>query len=105
MRDFIGIIGHTVVFKPELYRPVCGLVRDCHPVEWDLGRDSSELPGFPIAKNGVNWSQVYGSWRAQSWNIDVCLQFESVKQADWKNIEADARAYGNAFAPAIHVWN
>ena len=32
MGDFIGINGHTVSFKPELYRPVCGLVRDYHPV-------------------------------------------------------------------------
>ena len=47
MRDFIGINGHTVQFKPELYRPVCEMVRDYHPVEWDLGRDSAELPGIP----------------------------------------------------------
>jgi hypothetical protein len=98
MRDFIGLNGHTVQFKPELYRPVCGLVRDYHPVEWDLGNDPAELPGFPLAKNGVDWNQVYGSWRAKDWNIDVCLMFESVKRADWENIEADAWAYGRAFA-------
>ena len=101
MRDFIGINGHTVVFKPELYRPVCGLVRDYHPVEWDLGKDSAELPGFPLAKNGVDWNQVYGSWRTNGWNTDVCLQFELVKQADWENIEADAWSYGKAFAHAF----
>ena len=98
MRDFIGINGHTVAFKPELYRPVCGLVRDYHPVDWDLGKDSAELPGFPFAKNGVDWNQVYGSWRTNAWNTDVCLMFESIPQADWENIEADARAYGRAFA-------
>ncbi|SPE52937.1 exported hypothetical protein [Verrucomicrobia bacterium] len=98
MRDFIGINGHTVAFKPELYRPACGLVRDYHPVEWDLGKDSAELPGFPLAKNGVDWNQVYGSWRTKGWNIDVCLQFESVSRADWENLEADAWAYGKAFA-------
>ncbi len=98
MRDFIGINGHTIAFKPELYRPVCGLVRDYHPVDWDLGSDSAELPGFPFAKNGVNWQQVYGSWRTNGWNTDVCLMFETVKLADWANLEADARAYGRAFA-------
>lgn len=98
MRDFIGINGHTVQFKPDLYRPVCGLVRDYHPVEWDLGKNSAELPAFPLAKNRVDWNQVYGSWRVKDWNIDACLMFESVKQADWKNVEADARAYGKAFA-------
>ena len=98
MRDFIGINGHTVNFKPDLYHPVCRLVRDYHPVEWDLGKDTSVLPPFPQAKNGVDWSQVYGSWRAQGWNIDVCLMIESVKQTNWSHLEADARAYGEAFA-------
>ena len=98
LRNFIGINGHTVQFRPDLYRPVCGLVRDYHPVEWDLGSNSAELPAFPLAKNRVDWNQVYGSWRAKGWNIDVCLMFESVKQADWKNIGADAEAYGRAFA-------
>ena len=98
MRDFIGINGHTVQFKPELYRPTCGLVRDYHPVEWDLGKDSAELPAFPFAKNRVDWNQVYGLWRTNGWNIDACLMFESLKQVDWKNIEADTRAYGKAFA-------
>src|SRR5208337_1017091 len=101
MRDFIGINGHTIAFKPELYRPVCGLVRDYHPVEWDLGKDSAELPGFPFAKNGVDWNRVYGSWRTNGWSIDVCLQFESLPQADWANVEADAWSYGKAFAHAF----
>lgn len=98
MREFIGINGHTVQFKPELYRPVCGLVRDYHPVEWDLGTNTALLPPFPLAKNRVDWSKVYGSWRAKGWNIDACLMFESVDRTNWTNLEADARAYGTAFA-------
>jgi hypothetical protein len=98
MRDFVGINGHTVQFKPELYQPVCRLVRDYHPIEWDLGGNTAELPPFPLAKNRVDWSQVYGSWRDKGWRIDGCLMFESIKRADWANIEADARAYGQAFA-------
>ena len=98
MRDFVGINGHTVQFKPDLYRPTCGLVRDYHPVDWDLGKDSGELPGFPLAKNGVDWNKVYGSWCAKGWNIDACLMFEFLKPSDWQNLEADAWAYGKAFA-------
>jgi hypothetical protein len=98
MRQFIGINGHTVQFKPEIYQPVCRLVRDYHPVEWDLDKNTWALPPFPMAKNGVDWSQVYGSWRAQCWNIDVCLMFETVKQSDWTHLETDARAYAAAFA-------
>ena len=98
LRDFIGINGHTVQFKPELYRPVCGLVRDYHPVDWDLGKRPAELPSFPFAQNRVDWNQVYGSWRQHHWGIDVCLIFESIPRATWKDIAAEARAYGQAVA-------
>ncbi len=101
MRDFTGINGHTVQFKPELYQPVCRLARDYHPVEWDLGKTTSELPPFPMARNGVDWSQVYGSWRAKEWDIDACLMFETIKLADWRKLQADVRAYGEAFARAF----
>jgi len=98
MRDFIGLNGHTVQFKPELYQPVGRLVRDYHPVEWDLGANPAVLPPFPLAKNGVDWSRVYGSWRDKDWRIDACLMFESVKRTNWANIDQDARNYGRAFA-------
>ena len=98
MRDFVGINGHTVQFRPELYRPLCGVVRDYHPVEWDLGSKTAELPPFPFAKNRVDWSNVYGSWRARGWTIDACLMFETVRRTNWANLETDARAYGEAFA-------
>lgn len=98
LRDFVGVNGHTVQFKPELYRPVCGLVRDYHPVQWDLGDDTAKLPEFPFAKNRVDWNQVYGSWRKHDWRIDACLMFESLPREKWKSIEQDAKAYGTAFA-------
>jgi hypothetical protein len=98
MREFVGINGHTVQFKPALYQPVCRLVRDYHPVEWDLGKKTAELPPFPFAKNRVDWSKVYGSWRSNGWDINVSLMFESIARTNWTDIEADARAYGQAFA-------
>ena len=98
MREFVGINGHTVQFKPALYQPVCTLVRDYHPVEWDLGRTTAELPEFPLAKNQVDWSNVYGAWREKGWLIDVCLMFESIKRTNWNNIETDTKAYARAFA-------
>lgn len=98
IRDFVGLNGHTVQFKPQLYQPVGRLVRDYHPVEWDLGRRTAELPPFPLAKNQVDWSQVYGSWRDQGWRTDACLMFETVDRTNWTNLESDARAYGQAFA-------
>ncbi len=98
MREFTGINGHTVSFKPELYWPVCRLVRDYHPVVWDLGKETSEAAPFPFAKNKVDWSKVYGSWRGKDWNIDACLMFESIDRASWKDIAKDANAYGESFA-------
>lgn len=98
MRDFIGINGHTVQFRPTLYRPVASHVRDYHPVAWDLGNDTSTLPEFPVAKNRVDWSKIYGEWHRDGWRIDVSLMFESIPRGDWKEVAKDARAYGEAFA-------
>ena len=97
MRDFMGINGHFG-FKPELYRPTCGLVRNYHPTIWDLGDDTSLAPDFPLARNKVNWADVYGSWKKEGYRIDACLQYESIKAPAWKNLEADTHAYGEAFA-------
>ena len=77
LNDFIGINGHTVQFKPELYRSVCRLVRDYHPVEWDLGKETSVPAPLPFAKNRVDWSRVYGSWKEQGWTTDACLMSKS----------------------------
>jgi hypothetical protein len=100
-RDFIGLNAHTVQFKPELYAPVANLVRDYHPVEWDLGKDSDFVTPFPFARNRVNWETVYGSWRKSNWRIDVSLMFETLPRDQWKNLAADSRAYAERFARAF----
>jgi serine/threonine-protein kinase ATR len=97
MRDFMGINGHFA-FKPALYRPTCNLVRNYHSTVWDLGEDTAQPPTFPLARNKVDWSTVYGSWKKEGFQIDACLQFESIKPTAWKNLEADAHAYGESFA-------
>lgn len=98
MNNFIGINGHTIQFKPELYRPICRLARDYHPVEWDLGRETAVPAPFPFAKNRVDWNHVYGAWKEQGWSIDVSLMFETIPLKDWAQLEQDANAYGTAFA-------
>ena len=100
-RDFMGINGHTVQFRPGLYQPVASLARDYHPIEWDLGKNSDFVTPFPLARNGVDWRGVYGSWRAQGWRIDVSLMFETIPRAQWKDLAADSRAYGERFARAL----
>src|SRR5215207_4516522 len=62
MRELMGLNGHTVQFKPELYAPVTKVIRDYHPLKWDFGDDSSFATTFPLARNRVDWSKVYGSW-------------------------------------------
>ncbi len=97
-REFVGLCGHTVQFKPELYQPVCRVVRDYHPVKWDLAKDTSVMPEWPFAKNRVSWEKVYRSWHDKGLSISVCLQFDDMKAEDWKDIERDARAYAKGFA-------
>lgn len=98
MRDFIGLNVHTVQFRPDLYRPICRLVRDYHPTHWDTGDDSARPTTFPIAANKVDWSKLYGQWTRDGYEIDACLMFESLKPAQWKDPARDARAYGESFA-------
>jgi hypothetical protein len=100
-KGFIGINGHTVQFKPDLYQPIGSLVRDYHPVEWDLGNNSTFVAKFPFARNGVHWESVYGSWKKKGWRVNASLMFESMKREDWKDVARDARAYGEAFAKAF----
>jgi hypothetical protein len=101
IKDFVGLNGHTVQFKPKLYAPTCRLARDYHPVDWDLGKETDVLPPFPFAKNRVHWEHVYGSWTAEGFDINVSLMFESIPQKDWKDVARDAHAYGKAFAKAF----
>lgn len=100
-RDFMGVNGHTVQFRPKLYQPVASLVRDYHPVEWDLGKQSGFVTPFPMARNGVDWNGVYGSWRWYGWRIDVSLMFESLARTNWNNLDTDPRTYGERFARAL----
>jgi hypothetical protein len=100
-RDFMGLNGHTVLFRPKLYQPIASRVRDYHPAEWDLGGQSDFATPFPMAKNGVDWNQVYGSWRRAGWRIDVSVMFESIPRANWRNLEADPRAYAERFARSL----
>ena len=98
MRDFMGLNVHTVAFKPDLYKPICRLLRDYHPIDWDFGSDSSRPTTFPLAANGVDWSRLYGVWTAAGYEVDACLMFDKLKADRWKNSARDARAYGEAFA-------
>lgn len=96
-RDFTGLCGHTVAFKPDLYKPVCGVVRDYHPVEWDLPDDTSLLPEWPFARNRVSWEQIYGSWHKAGLKINVCLMIDGMDKK-WKDPVKDSFAYGKSFA-------
>ena len=101
MRDFMGLCGHTVQFRPELYAPVTRLVRDYHSVDWDFGNDTSYATKFPLARNGVDWSQVYGSWARAGYRAEASLMFDNLKPDAWKDLPRDAFAYGRAFASAF----
>ena len=98
MRDFIGLNVHTVQFKPDLYGPVCRELRDYHPLEWDVGADTSRATVFPEAANRVDWGQMYGSWTKAGFDIDACVMFDNVSAGKWKDPAADAHAYGESFS-------
>ena len=90
MRDFMGINGHFT-FKPELcIAPLAnwsaiiirrsGISATTHRLRLT----------FPLARNKVELgNDLYGSWKKEGFRIDACLQFESIKQPAWKNLEKD----------------
>jgi hypothetical protein len=101
MGEFIGINGHTIQFKPDLYSKVCRKARDYHPLEWDLGKDSDFATTFPFARNRVSWDAVYGSWKKHGFETDVSVMFHGFPPETWKNLDKDPYAYGLAFAKAF----
>lgn len=98
LRDMMGINGHTVLFKPELYKQVCRIVRDYHPMDWDVGDETHYATRFPWARNMVNWETVYGSWVKEGFVVNPCVMFETIPQDKWHNMAEDAYAYGFTFA-------
>jgi hypothetical protein len=97
-REFMGVCGHTIQFKPDVYAPACRAVRDYHPLDWDTGDDTSFTPPFPSARNGVNWREVYGAWKAAGFETEVSIMFDNLPAKSWKDLPRDALAYGRSFA-------
>ncbi len=98
MRDFIGMCVHTVQFKPQLYAPVTSVVRDYHPLKWDIGDDTSYATKFPMARNGVDWGKMYGGWKMDGYRIEASIQFDDIPATEWRDLPRDAAAYGKSFA-------
>ncbi len=98
MRDFIGLCVHTVQFKPELYAPVTSVVRDYHPLNWDVGEETNYATKFPMARNGVDWGKLYGGWKKVGYRIEASIQFDDVAAEKWHDLAADAFSYGKSFA-------
>jgi hypothetical protein len=101
MGEFMGVNGHTIQFKPELYSKVCRKARDYHPIEWDLGKDSDFVTQFPFARNRVNWNTVYGSWLKHGYETNVSLMESNFPVELWKDLPRHAHAYGLAFAKSF----
>jgi serine/threonine-protein kinase ATR len=104
MRDLVGLnsyaAGHSAhrAFDPELYRPVCRLLREYHMVKRDLGDKPSEPAPLPFGKDGTDWAAIYRDWTSKGWNVEVSLQFETVDREKWTDIETQARDYGRRYA-------
>ncbi len=98
LSDFIGLNVHTVLFKPDLYKPVARLLRNYHPASWDLGDNPRNPTPFPKAQNGVDWKDLYGSWIQAGYEVDATVMFEELAPDKWKDPERDAYAYGFSLA-------
>ena len=96
MRDMLGLNVHTVRFDPAKYRDAFAVLRNYHPIAWDLADDSSAAPPWPLAKNRVNWDDhVYGKWRPHGYDVLATLMLHRVT---WRDLDRDAAAYARGFA-------
>ena len=102
-QQFMGINGHFT-FKPELYAPVVGKVRNYHNLNWDVKKPGDPLT-IPVCANKVNWDKhVYGKWRQHDLEISACVQFASFGrenpnyQALWQGQDEWTRQYGRELA-------
>jgi serine/threonine-protein kinase ATR len=100
LSDFLGTNGHFH-FRPKLYRPAVKLVRNYHSMEWDTGKETNHVTGFPFARNRVNWETVYGAWKVEGFVIDASVMFANLEQKHWTDPAGDARRYGKAFSAAF----
>lgn len=107
MRDFIGINTHTVQFDSKLYKPVAKLIRNYHPVAWDLDGNPSNPPQFPTTRekitwkkfsDQVNWDTLYNGWKKDGYQVLASMMFESMKPDKWTDIKKDGFTYAKAFA-------
>ncbi|MBA3707385.1 MAG: hypothetical protein H0W83_01035 [Planctomycetes bacterium] len=101
MGELMGLCTHTVQFRPPLYQPICRRARDYHPIDWDTGEDPATATTLPMARNRVDWMGVYRAWTASGFDVDACLMFDQMPPAAWKDPQAAARIYGEAFAKAL----
>jgi hypothetical protein len=106
MRDFIGINGHFK-FRPALYKPVCGLVRNYHNINWDVKKPGDPIT-FPVCVNKVNWERdVYGKWVKEGFEVNLCAMFGRFGEGNenylelWKGQEEWMYRYGFEMAKAF----
>jgi hypothetical protein len=105
LKDFMGLNGHFT-FRPALYRPTCRLVRNYHNMDWDVAKPGDK-PTFPMCVNRVDWKLLYGAWRKEGFEVDVCAQFGGFGGGNpnyrklWEGNEAWARTYGLEMARCL----
>jgi serine/threonine-protein kinase ATR len=73
-------------------------VRDYHGFKWDVGDDSSDAPQYPMARNQVDWRQLYGTWKKRGYRVDVSLMFDDTPPKQWKDLAKNAHDFGYRFA-------
>lgn len=103
MKDFMGLNVH-LDFKPDLYKPITHLVRNYHPMNWDVASPGDSIT-FPICVNQVNWDEnAYGKWNKFGYDIDVSVEINPFGPKNtnfleiWKNKEQWEYNYGYKLA-------
>ena len=99
LKDYIGMNGHSWSMTPHvsLYTPVTSLVRDYHPMDWDISHDERHHPNSlwaqPTGRTGIrNMAHGRPPACAPTW----IFSSRTSAQTEWSNMAADSYKYGKS---------
>ncbi len=101
IKDFMGINGHSYLFKPELYAKTSQLARAYHPYYWDVKDDLCNTLSLPFTIEKVkddevlNWSSIYCDWQNYGYDIDLSIMLDALNNHNLDDDESCIYTYAD----------
>ena len=100
-REFMGLNGHTIQFKPLLYAPVCRAVRDYHPWSGTPAPTRVSRPRFRSRATAWTGGRSTATGKPPAMRRMFASCSMTGPQRPGRIFPGTPRAYGRAFAKAF----